>query len=217
VILRDPAASCSRRYFLTSAASLVSVPFAAQAQSRVGKQLVASIPVFPWLLIGQTTLSEMRGPVQALLNANPRPWYRDGASEITGGTYMTISTLAGNGVANEDGVRIFTTVFDKNQRAQLAIFVVDKGWNDVNVQPLLKRMTARYASYASPVRIQDGDSEATDYYYYFDIGRFCIEIAIPQHGTNATVYFTTKEIHRQLRMADRTYDLFKPYLEQSGN
>ncbi|WP_218383175.1 hypothetical protein [Acidovorax sp. sic0104] len=129
---------------------------------------------------------------------------------------MTLSTLAGRGLANEDGLRIFTMVFDRNQRAQLAIFVVDKGWKDANVQPLISRLRARYASFATPVRLQDGDSEATDYYYFFDIGRFCIEITIPQHGTNATVYFTTKEIHRQLRIADRSYDVFKNYLEQNG-
>lgn len=213
---RFSSAGVGRRDLLALAAALTLPPGSASGQSKAAKHLVAAIPVFPWLQIGQTTLSEMRGPVQAMLSANPRPWYRDGPSEITGGTFLTISTLAGNGVANEDGLRIFTTVFDRNQRAQLAIFVVEKGWNDANVQPLIKRMTARYAAYASPVRIQDGDSDATDYYIFFDIGRFCIEITIPQHGTNATVYFTTKEIHRQLRLADRTYDLFKPYLEQIG-
>lgn len=205
-----------RRDLLGLASLLLLPPGASMAQSKPAQHLVAAIPVFPWLLIGQTTLSEMRGPVQAMLSANPRPWYRDGPSEITGGTFLSISTLAGNGVANEDGLRIFTTVFDRNQRAQLVIFVVEKGWKDANVQPLINRMTARYAAYASPVRIQDGDSDATDYYIFFDIGRFCIEITIPQHGTNATVYFTTKEIHRQLRMADRTYELFVPYLEKSG-
>jgi len=216
VIACDSLVGVRRRELLGLASLLILPVDAVKAQSKATQHLVAAIPVFPWLQIGQTTLSEMRGPVQAMLSANPRPWYRDGPSEITGGTFMTVSTLAGNGVANEDGLRIFTTVFDTNQRAQLAIFVVEKGWNDANVQPLIKRMTARYSAYASPVRIQDGESDATDYYIFFDIGRFCIEITIPQHGTNATVYFTTKEIHRKLRMADRTYDLFKPYLEQTA-
>lgn len=207
----------SRRDLLVLVGALGLMPAVSQAQNPAARHLVGALPVFPWLKIGQTTVNEVRGPVQSMMNASPKPWFRQGASEITGGTFMSISTMAGRGIADEDGLRILTMVFDPSQRAQLAIFVVDKGWNNANVQPLINRITSRYASFAAPVRIQDGESEATDAYYLFDIGRYVIEIAIPQHGTNATVYFATKELHRKVRMADRTYDLFKSHLERIGN
>lgn len=206
----------ARRRELVTLAALFSLPGTSVMAQGAGRHLVPSIPVFPWLHVGQTTLSEVRGPVQSLMNASPRPWFRDGTSEITGGTYISVSSLAGQGVANEEGLRILTMVFDKSQRAQLAIFVVDKGWKDANVQPLIKRLSQRYASYAKPARLQDGDSDATDYYVFFDIGKFCIEIAVPQHGSNATVHFTTKDLHKQLRIADGSYELFKKHIEQMG-
>ena len=209
-------AAISRRDALFLIGGSAAAPWAS-AQGTAGKHLVASIPVLPWLSIGQTTENDVRGPVQSLMNAKPRPWFRDGASEITGGRYMSISSLAGRGVAGEEGLKILTMVFDTARRAQLAIMTVDKGWNGANVEPLIARMTARYRSYAQPVRIRDGDSEATDLYIFFDIGRFCIEIAIPQHGSYASVHFTTKAIHKLIRTADGTFDLFVPYLEKTSS
>lgn len=182
------------------------------AVRKTPKELIASVPVFPWLNIGQTTLQNAQGPIQAMLSSSPPPLFREGPSEITGGSFMTVSSLHGSGMLGETGLRVLTIVFDKNKCAQLAIFVVDRGWNNANTQPLLNRIAERYSSYAEPVRIQDAQSDATDVYYFFDLGRFVIEISVPQFGDFLQVVFTTKEIHAQMRMADRTYDLFKPYL-----
>ncbi len=202
----------NRRQVLNALAVAFAMPWSANAQNRAAKELIAGISVLPWLTVGHSTVDSVRGPIQALMNASPRPWYREGRSEITGGSVMTVSTLAGDGMVGEKGLRILSMVFDPSKRLQLAIFMVQRGWKDANVNPLIQRISNRYSALAAPVRIQDRQSEASDYYVFFDMGRFIVEISIPQSGDLIEVNFTTKEIHARMRMADGTYELFKPYL-----
>lgn len=89
----------------------------------------------------------------------------------------------------------------------------DRGWKDKNVDGILEHLTAKYRLYNSPVKVMEGQSEATDRYYVFDIGRFIVEYAVPQQGTFTPVYFATKQVHRTMRRADRTEDVFKRFYE----
>lgn len=186
----------------------------AGAQSkRIPKELIPSIPVFPWLKVGETTYDAAKVVYQRMLtSSSPRPWFREGGSEITGGTYMTISELSSKGMLGELGLKVITTVFDVRKKTQMVIFLLDRGWNDANVGPLIARMEERYAQYADPIRIQDDRGESSDYYIIFNMGRFIVEISIPQHGTFLSVHFTTKELHSRIRAADGTYELFAKYL-----
>lgn len=205
----------NRRAVLCTIAAAGIPALASATPKKIPKELIASVPVLPWLTVGVSTQSSIRGPIQSMLSGEPpKPWFREGPSEITGGSYMNISRLAGNGMLGETGLRILTIVFDTQKVAQLVIFSVERGWQDANIKPLINRITSRYLHMADPVIIRDGESEATDYFVFFDMGRFVVEIMVPQHGTFLTVNFTTKEIHKRMRLADGTYQLFKPYLEQ---
>ena len=204
----------NRRVVLCSIAACGVSPFALATPKRIPKELIASVPVFSWLTVGSSTHSSVRGPIQSMLSATPRPWFREGPSDITGGTFMNISHLQGNGMLDEVGLRILTIVFDTERIAQLVMFSVDRGWQDKNLKPLINRITSRYSHMTDPVVVQDGESEATDFFVFFDMGKFVVEIQVPQHGTFLTVNFTTKAIHQKMRMADGTFHLFKPYLDQ---
>lgn len=211
-----PTPTLSRRAAIYAIAA-AGIPALASAQpKRTPKELIASVPVLPWLTVGVSTLASVQGPVQSMLSVEPpRPWFRDGPSEITGGSFMNISQLNGSGMVGEQGLRILTIVFDPQKVVQLVMFSVERGWQDANIKPLINRITSRYLHLADPVLIRDGESEATDYFVFFDLGRFVVEIMVPQHGTFLTVNFTTKEINQRMRTADGTFHLFKPYLDQS--
>lgn len=204
----------NRRSMIAGLASMLLPTLVSGQTRRMPKDLIPSIPVFSWLNIGETTMAGVRGPIQSIRHQSPGSWYNEGSSEITGGTFMTVSDLNSQGMLGEDGLKVLTVVFDVMRKAQLAIFLVERGWNDARVKPLINRITKRYASMGEPVRVDDGASEASDYYVIFDLGRFIIEISIPQHGTFLSVYFTTKEIHERLRMADGTHHIFAPYLSR---
>lgn len=205
----------SRRQFTVALAAGCWALAAGAQDKRIPKELIPSVPVFPWLTIGETSYDAAKAVYQRMLtSSSPRPWFREGASEITGGTFMTISELSSKGMAGELGLKVITTVFDTQKKAQMAIFLLDRGWNDANVNPLIARMEGRYTLYADPIRVQDDRGESSDYYIIFDMGRFIVEISIPQHGTFLSVYFTTKELHRKIRIADGTYELFKKHLER---
>ena len=180
------------------------------------RQMLTTLPVFPWLVLQQSTTSSIQSNVQALVNSVQGITHTWGGSEITGGETLNINKVLGEGLLGEKDLRILSISFSPSRKLELVTFMVDRGWKNANVQPLIDRISARYAMYASPVKIMDGQSEATDQYFVFDIGRFVIEIAVPQHGTFIPVYFTTKEIHRKMRITDNTYDLFKEHLEKVG-
>lgn len=206
---------CSRRNFTLAMMALVCAVGARAQDKRIPKELIPSVPVFPWLKIGETSYDAVRATYQRMISSSsPKPWFRDGISEITGGAYLTISELSSKGMAGELGLKVITTVFDTQKKAQMAIFLLDRGWNDANVSPLIARMEGRYTLYADPIRVQDDRGESSDYYIIFDMGRFIVEVSIPQHGTFLSVYFTTKELHRKIRIADGTYELFKKHLER---
>jgi hypothetical protein len=177
-------------------------------------QLLRSLPVFPWLKIGETSINDVRVPIQQLKTTyGGRLLLKDGASPETGGTFINLSAAVSGGLLGEPGLTMLTIDFDQQNKAQMAVFWVSKGWGDANIRPLVERVSARYANYANPVVISDPESEATDKTVLYDMGRFVAEIRVPQQGSYAFVTFTTKELLKKIRMMDGTYDLLKKYLE----
>lgn len=178
-------------------------------------QFVQSIPVLPWLKLAETTLNDVRMPVQQLKSQYEGALLiRDGASAETGGTFITLSTALPHGMLNEPGLQLLTLDFDERQKLQMVVFRVNRGWRDRNLQPLVERMMRRYRNLAEPDFLGDPDSEETDKTVLFDVGRFVIEIRLPQHGTYATATFTTKAILKRLRETDGTLAIFGATLDR---
>ncbi len=179
------------------------------------RYMLTSLPVLPWLSIKETTVSSVQAQVQAIVTSHPGIIQQWSDSEITGGPSLPVNSLVGDGLLGEKGLRIFSLHFDSSRRLELVIFMVERSWNEKNVAPLIERVTKRYARYASPILIANGHEEATDKYLVYDIGRFVIEIGLPQYSTFVPVYFTTKKTHKMMRQTDNTYNQFEPYLEKT--
>lgn len=180
------------------------------------RKMLTSLPVTSWLSVCQTTTAQVQANLQRIVNQHPGIIPNWGQSEITGGPSVTISSAVGHGLLDEKGLRIFSLIFDPSNRLELVTFMFDRGWAEANVDPLVKRITRQFSRYATPAILMDNDSEASDKYFVFDIGKFVIEIAVPQFGTFIPVYFTTKDTHRRMRIADSTYEIFKRYFERSA-
>ncbi len=179
------------------------------------KMAMTSLPVMPWLSIKQTHITSAQAKAQVIASSTPGVLNQQADSEITGGASITLALGAGNGLLGEKGFRILSMAFTPTGTLELVTFMFDRGWQDANIQPLLERVKRKYEIYADPELVMDGESEASDRYYIFDIGRFVIELSVPQHGSFIPVYFTTKETYRRMRMADSTYPLFEPILEKN--
>ena len=212
-----------RRTFgvLLAAAMLCRQGLAQQGQPRgmnpAQKMLIPSLPVLPWMSIAETRMSQVRGPIQQLIASHQGSvMVTDGQSVETGGSFINLATASKFGLLGIDGLSMLTLDFDRGGTAQLVAMTINRGWRDKNIGPLIRSLAARYASITEPVTIGDPESEATDRTVLFDIGRFIIEVQIPQHGTFLTTTFTTKALLQRLRTADRSIEILRPYLEGSG-
>ena len=176
---------------------------------------VQSIPVLPWLKLAETTVHEVRTPIQQLKNQYQGALLiQEGTSAETGGMFINLSMALPQGMLNEPGLQMLTLDFDERKILQMVVFRVNRGWMDRNLTPLVERMTGRYRNLAEPDFLGDPDSEATDKTLLFDIGRFAIEVRLPQHGTYATATFTTKTILKRLRTVDSTIQIFGDILDR---
>ncbi|CAN7644892.1 hypothetical protein LJR129_005006 [Acidovorax sp. LjRoot129] len=221
-----PDMNVSRRATLSCLAGLSLAPasmlsVAAPAQPKGGmtelqKQMITALPVLPWLSLGETTITQVRAPIQQLI-ASHRGYVMvtDGTSVETGGAFINLASSSKFGLMGVAGCNMVTLDFEGSRKAQLVALTVDRGWANKNEAPLLDSLTSRYASITPPVTVRDGDSEASDKTMLFDIGRFVVEAQVPQHGTFLTVTFTTKELLKKLRTMDGTVKMLLPYLKNS--
>lgn len=176
---------------------------------------VQSIPVLPWLKLAETTIHEVRTPIQQLKGQYQGALLiQEGTSAETGGMFINLSMALPQGMLNEPGLQMLTLDFDERKTLQMVVFRINRGWKDRNLTPLVERMTGRYRNLAEPDFLGDADSEATDKTLLFDIGRFAIEVRLPQHGTYATATFTTKTILKRLRTVDSTIHIFGDMLDR---
>ena len=170
---------------------------------------VQGIPVLPWLILGETTQQQVRPQIQQLKTQyQGMLLVSDGVSVETGGYFINLATAIPQGMLNEQGLQMVTLDFDAQQKLQLVVFRVNRGWNDKNLSPFVERMKRRYSNLANPDYLVDPLSEATDKVIIFDIGKFVIELQLPQHGTYATGTFTTKGILNKLRTVDGTIHIY---------
>ena len=198
--------------------SPVTSSFAQQArgQQALRNRMLQSLPVLPWLELGETTLNQVRPIAESMINSNPGKVlvsYADSAE--TGGTFMSFATASKSGLLDDPTLQIFRIDFDERDRAQMLVMMFDRGWKDKNVQPILERITRKLAPYTAPIPLTDADSEATDKTYLYDIGKFAVELRVPQFGSYVTATFTTKVLLRKLRTLDRSIEMFKSYLDEN--
>ena len=178
------------------------------------RRLIPSLPVFSWLSVGETTKTDLMPKLQQVISSQKsHVMVTSGDSAETGGEFINLASSSKSGLFGILGCQIVNIDFGTDGKAQLVTWSVDRGWNDKNVQPLVATLTNRYSAISSPVVLRDSESEATDTTIFFDIGRFIVELQVPQHGSLLTATFTTKSMLTQLRTADRSIDLLKPYLK----
>lgn len=210
----------SRRSLVALVSAMAVHPFAlAQQQSHQGmtpqqRMLIESLPVLPWLSIGETKKNEVRGPIQQAISSHRGSvMLSDGTTPDTNGYFISLASSSKFGLLGIDGCQMAKFEFGSNDRAQLVWLSIDRGWKDKYIKPTINALANRYASIVEPVYLRDGESEATDTTVLWDIGRFVIEAVIPEHSTMFNVTFTTKDILRKLRTIDRTVDPLRPYLD----
>lgn len=201
-----------RRFVLTLGGALASIAspvlMAGSTQGEFNKLAVKSLPVFGWLIVGESTESSVRPVLQSTLNSGMGAIFNEGESEITqGGSLLSLSQVGGPGIEGEDGLRLLSMAFGRDRKLAWVSWMVERGVRDARVEPLINRMIARYGSQATPITVADTRGEATDFYVLFDMGRFIVEVAVPQHGTFATVLFCTRAIYDILKREEGTDDL----------
>ena len=202
-------------FSLSPFAAVAAGPSGKSGMSELQKMMITALPVLPWLSLGETRQSEVRAPLQQLISSHQGyVMVTDGTSVETGGSFINLATSSKAGLMGIAGCQMLNLDFDGSGKAQLVSLSVDRGWRDKNVAPLVSSLTQRYASITTPVTIRDSESEATDATVLFDIGRFIVEVQLPQHGTLVTVNFTTKALLTRLRIADGTFKTLAPYLRQ---
>lgn len=204
-------------FALAPSTTLAAGPSGKSGMSELQKMMITALPVLPWLTLGETRQSDIRAPLQQLISSHQGYiMVTDGTSVETGGSFINLATSSKAGLMGIPGCQMLNLDFDGSGKAQLVSLSVDRGWRNKNVAPLISSLTQRYASITGPVTIRDGESEATDATVLYDIGRFIVEVQLPQHGTLVTVNFTTKALLTRLRIADGTFSTLAPYLRQTS-
>jgi len=177
-------------------------------------QMLRSLPVFPWLKVGESTINDVRSPIQQLKTSyGGRLLLKNGDSPETGGTFINLSAAVSGGLLGEPGLSMMTIDFDSAQKVQMVTLWANKGWNSANVGPFISRVNARYASLASPVVITDPESEATDKTILTTW-----EDLQQKYGYHSRGH-TFRDIHNKrafekMRTMDGTYDLLQKYIDQ---
>lgn len=178
-------------------------------------QFIQSLPVLPWSSVDETMFSDVQAPIQAMKNQyGGALLVSSGPSAETGGTFINLSSIAKGGLLNEPGLQFITLDFNESRRLQMVTLRFDRGWNDKNIAPLLERMSRRYGNLATPTVLGDPESEARDRVVLFEIGKFVVEVRLPQHGTYVSSTFTSKAILKRLRSIDGTLEIYKNYLDR---
>ncbi|AVO43447.1 hypothetical protein [Simplicispira suum] len=178
------------------------------------RYLLPALTVNNWLAIDQTSLSDVQSNVQSIVANTRGATLHTGPSEITHGEALTMSSVAP--LLGDPWLRVLSIAFNPKNKLELVIFMFQRKPNDANVETIINRLTKKLEFLAPPILIAGTDEEAADRYYIFDIGKFVVELSIPQYSSLIPVYFTTKATHKTMRTADGTYDKFSNYLEKKS-
>lgn len=178
------------------------------------KMLLQSIPVFNWLSVGLTTRQELGKAMDSFRQIYGAQLFMDmSVSPLTSGQMINLGAVTKTGLLNETGMKVLTVDLDsRNQKVDRVCAYFDKGWRDVNIQAVVNKYIGIYSKYSRPVFISDAESEASDEIIIFEIGKFVVEISLPQSGTLFNLTVTTKYNLRKMRSIDGTLHLIEKHL-----
>ena len=177
------------------------------ARGQLNKLAVRALPVMPWLVVGVTKANMVAAKVQ-----NQKLMVVNGTFAHTGGPLINLASPIDDVFPGETGLRLVSMGFEQDQKLAAVTFLVERGCRDKDLEPLIRRIAARYSAYAAPIRVGDNRGDNGDWYVLFDLGRFTVEIAVPEDSKRARVVFATREIYESMRHADGTADLLLPKL-----
>lgn len=181
---------------------------APSAQAEMNKLAIKSLPVFAWLVVGESTSTAVLPKLQqGNLILQEGVFAYDPQGKL-----INASKPGGPGIEGETGLRIMSLGFGKDRRLESVTMMIERGWKDKNVPSLVDRMTTRYGVKAKPMIIRDERGDSADIYMLFDLGRFVVEVSVPEQGSFVTVIFTTRDLYEKMKKADRTDDLLLPHL-----
>ncbi|BCU08452.1 hypothetical protein [Allochromatium tepidum] len=182
-----------------------------QVAQELYKHALTSLPVLPsGVSLGTSTPRSVRPDLQRLIDGGAI--LSEGVSAYTSGALMNVAQTYGDGLAGELGLRLMSLNFGRDQTLALVFFMVQRGWQDQNVEPLIDRLVERYGPYTSPIFVQDGRGENSDRYVLFNLERFIVEIAIPENGSFSQVTLATREVYEMIKKQEGTADLLFPWL-----
>jgi len=181
---------------------------APSAQAEMNKLAIKSLPVFAWLVVGESTSTAVLPKLQqGNLILQEGVFAYDPQGKL-----INASKPGGPGIEGETGLRIMSLGFGKDRRLESVTMMIERGWKDKNVPSLVDRMTTRYGVKAKPMIIRDERGDSADIYMLFDLGRFVVEVSVPEQGSFVTAIFTTRDLYEKMKKADRTDDLLLPHL-----
>lgn len=178
------------------------------------KLKVAAVPVFPWLIVGQTPYRS----VSTFLAGRPDVLILStGTSALSNGELVNFSERGINsegGLFSEPGLRMISLSFSPKGTKILEYvqFMVERGYEDRFVEPMIERLSTRYSDLATPIRVKVPDSEAEDVYVLYDLGRYVVETYHNENSSFFTVIFSTRDIYNRIREANGASEVVFPYL-----
>ena len=171
----------------------------ANIAAELAKMANPSLQVFPWLQVGTSRDTDVAGflGLQNLAVVS-------GTSAYSGGALMNVVTLGKEDIFGIKGLHLMSLGFGTDRKLASVVFLVDRGYQGKNIEPLIRKIAERYSSIARPVLVKDDFSEAKDEYILYDLTKFVIEVAIPEGDGRVTVTFATRKVYEDMRKADRT-------------
>lgn len=178
---------------------------ASDAQAMMNQMTVRSLPVFNWLVVGESTDKSVLPSLQKsgmLLS--------EGVSAYTGGKLINAANLSIKKPSALDvpGLKIISMSFNRSQKLESVVMMIDRGYGDAAVPRIVSWLDGKYSGLATPRNIRDDRGEGEDRYRYYDFGRFAVELSVPEYGSYANITFATKSLHQSMRQADGTSSVF---------
>lgn len=170
-------------------------------------ELLGALPVFDWLVVGQSTTRSVKPGLENLNGA-----LVDGTFAYTGGRLYNVASLTHSGIEGEGGLRMMSLGFDRARILASVQLIVERGFREEHVESFVSRWSQRYRAYAEPIVLSDPRGDSLDRYVLFDLGRYVAEIRIPQFGTFFQATYATREVYEEMKKADGTGEFLVPLL-----
>ena len=173
--------------------------------------LIPSVEVFDGVTVGESTVDSVRARLSGFEGI-----VNEGTFAYTGGHLINVGLPSGEGIAQEEGLRLISLGFGLDKTLVSAIQFFDRGYQDSQVDLVIDRIVERYQVYGRPIFVNpdDRDTDTKDRYVIFDLGRYLVVIDIPESSLFIRVKVVVREIYEEMIKADRTAGIILPYLQR---